>query len=164
MAKASCLLHFHSVCKTQTLLAFLSEPLEGIETAHSAYIAPSKSGCLPQGYTYADWSLWVLIKCHGVSVAQVTVLTNPIWVIKTRLQLQYGGVMGSREVASGIAQKGASTLVARASQYHGLLDAMQSIAREEGIRGFYKGLFPNLILVRCRVNLSWACHSLLTCS
>jgi solute carrier family 25 folate transporter 32 len=53
-------------------------------------------------------------------------LTNPIWLIKTRLQLQ-----GSRP---------------EAPQYRGFLHAVSRISREEGVTALYKGLVPALIL------------------
>ncbi|XP_024368225.1 folate transporter 1, chloroplastic [Physcomitrium patens] len=57
-----------------------------------------------------------------------TVITNPVWVVKTRLQLQAPG-HGARK------------------PYASFSDAFRSILREEGLRGLYKGLGPGLILV-----------------
>mmetsp|Transcript_18186 Transcript_18186/g.46015 ORF Transcript_18186/g.46015 Transcript_18186/m.46015 type:complete len:332 (-) Transcript_18186:246-1241(-) len=67
----------------------------------------------------------------------VCVLTNPLWVIKTRLQLQRGGG----------GPPGVNTLPAGAMRYTGLLHAVKCIAREEGLAGFYRGLGPSLLLV-----------------
>lgn len=54
----------------------------------------------------------------------MTVLfTNPLWMVKTRLCMQTPGVTGN---------------------YHGLWDALTRIARDEGIRGLYRGLVPGL--------------------
>jgi len=50
-------------------------------------------------------------------------LTNPIWVIKTRMQLQRVNAVGN---------------------YKGMRDAVLTIAREEGFIGFYKGFVPAL--------------------
>lgn len=63
----------------------------------------------------------------------VSVATNPIWVVKTRLQLQdrYGPVQ---------AQGGRGV-------YRGSLDCFRRIVEEEGISGLYRGLLPSLILV-----------------
>lgn len=70
---------------------------------------------------------------HLLSAAEagsiVAVITNPIWVVKTRLQLQAPGHYGSR------------------MPYRGFCHAFKSILREEGVRGLYKGLGPGLILV-----------------
>jgi solute carrier family 25 folate transporter 32 len=69
---------------------------------------------------------------HLLSAAEagsiVAVLTNPVWVVKTRLQLQSPG-HGARP------------------PYLGFSDACKRILREEGLRGLYKGLGPGLLLV-----------------
>jgi solute carrier family 25 (mitochondrial folate transporter), member 32 len=52
--------------------------------------------------------------------------TNPLWLIKTRLQIQ-GGDTNVR-------------------QYKGLSDAIMRITKEEGILGLYKGAGPALLL------------------
>ena len=49
-------------------------------------------------------------------------LTNPLWVIKTRMCLQYSGDMALPE----------------SRRYSGILDAMRKIFKTEGFRGFYK--------------------------
>lgn len=56
-----------------------------------------------------------------------TCFTNPIWLIKTRLQLQDQGVPGKRP-------------------YRGMLDAARQIVAEEGIAGLYRGITPALFL------------------
>ncbi|KAH9533779.1 hypothetical protein CY35_18G070400 [Sphagnum magellanicum] len=69
---------------------------------------------------------------HLLSAAEagsiVCVLTNPVWLVKTRLQLQGPG-HGTRQ------------------PYTGFYDALRSILKEEGWRGLYKGLGPGLVLV-----------------
>lgn len=72
---------------------------------------------------------------------QVCLLTNPLWVVKTRLQLQRGG---------GLTRKGApmvDMLPAGAKRYNGFVHAVKCIMKEEGLAGFYKGLGPSLLLV-----------------
>ncbi|MEE6463358.1 hypothetical protein FKM82_005881 [Ascaphus truei] len=55
-------------------------------------------------------------------------LTNPIWVTKTRLVLQYdAGADPSKR------------------QYRGMFDALAKIYRNEGIPGLYKGFVPGLL-------------------
>jgi len=56
--------------------------------------------------------------------------TNPIWVVKTRLQLS-----ASHKVAGAGAASSSP-----ASFFGGSVSMIRQIAREEGIRGFYKGL------------------------
>ncbi|XP_073250962.1 solute carrier family 25 member 32-like isoform X2 [Porites lutea] len=56
-------------------------------------------------------------------------VTNPIWVIKTRLCLQYTG---------------SPAAVTQAPQYKGMIDALFKLWRHEGLRGLYKGYVPGL--------------------
>ncbi|XP_022187680.1 mitochondrial folate transporter/carrier [Nilaparvata lugens] len=69
---------------------------------------------------------------HMIAAAEAGVLTlvmtNPVWVVKTRLCLQYGS---ESDVASG-------------KQYSGMVDALSKIYRVEGIRGLYKGFIPGM--------------------
>jgi hypothetical protein len=70
---------------------------------------------------------------------QVCLLTNPVWVIKTRLQLQRS--------AGWLARPGVAAPAA-ARRYRGVVHAAREIAREEGLQGFYRGIWPSLLLVR----------------
>ncbi|XP_006000467.1 solute carrier family 25 member 32 [Latimeria chalumnae] len=68
---------------------------------------------------------------HLVSAAEAGAMTlcitNPIWVTKTRLVLQYdAGADPSKK------------------QYKGMIDALGKIYRKEGIHGLYKGFVPGL--------------------
>ena len=56
-------------------------------------------------------------------------LTNPIWVVKTRLCLQYGNQMGLG---------GSTSLSAPISSYKGMTHALITIAKQEGPRGLYR--------------------------
>jgi solute carrier family 25 folate transporter 32 len=55
-------------------------------------------------------------------------VTNPIWLVKTRMALQ------RTAPTPGIVP------------YKGLADALARIWREEGVRGYYKGIGPSLLL------------------
>lgn len=55
-------------------------------------------------------------------------MTNPIWVVKTRLCLQYAD----------------DVKIAESKKYRGMIDALKKIYKTEGIRGLYKGLVPGL--------------------
>ncbi|MBZ3874096.1 Mitochondrial folate transporter/carrier [Sciurus carolinensis] len=59
--------------------------------------------------------------------AMTLCITNPLWVTKTRLMLQYEGVVNSSQ-----------------RQYKGMFDALVKIYKYEGVRGLYKGFIPGL--------------------
>lgn len=61
-------------------------------------------------------------------------LTNPLWLVKTRLQLQVEKATAPATAGSGKAP------------YGGMLGALRAIVREEGFRGLYRGLGPALLL------------------
>ncbi|KAK2586400.1 hypothetical protein KPH14_010687 [Odynerus spinipes] len=69
---------------------------------------------------------------HMLAAADAGILTllmtNPIWVVKTRLCLQYAGDVHLSE----------------SKRYNGMMDALRKIYRTEGIRGLYKGLVPGM--------------------
>ncbi|XP_007075878.1 mitochondrial folate transporter/carrier isoform X1 [Panthera pardus] len=59
--------------------------------------------------------------------AMTLCITNPLWVTKTRLMLQYNGVVNSSQ-----------------RQYKGMFDTLLKIYKYEGVRGLYKGFIPGL--------------------
>ena len=64
----------------------------------------------------------------GIEAGSVMVfITNPFWLLKTRLQLQ--GAVGQGNL-----------------RYNGPADAIRTILKEEGLLGFYKGIIPALLL------------------
>ncbi|RCH79509.1 hypothetical protein CU098_003739, partial [Rhizopus stolonifer] len=68
---------------------------------------------------------WLLHIASAMSAGALSsILTNPLWVIKTRLMTQ------------------SETTTYR---YKNTLHAFVTIAKEEGVRGYYKGLGPSLI-------------------
>ena len=83
---------------------------------------------------------------------QVCFITNPVWVVKTRLQLQRGGGLGWQHAAAGAASAagaaaGAGPAAGGQQYYRGFCDALVQIGRQEGLAGLYKGLLPSLLLV-----------------
>lgn len=75
------------------------------------------------------------LACAAVAGAAVCGVTNPLWVVKTRLQLQSSGSGGGGGAATG------------GVPYRGLFHGLRSLLMEEGVRGCYSGLAPNLVLV-----------------
>ena len=62
----------------------------------------------------------------GIEAGSIMVFaTNPLWLIKTRLQIQGD---------SGV----------HAKKYKGFIDALLTIPKEEGLWGLYKGIIPGV--------------------
>ncbi|XP_065063009.1 solute carrier family 25 member 32-like [Rhopilema esculentum] len=59
--------------------------------------------------------------------ASTLCITNPVWVVKTRMCLQFN----SQSVASEV-------------YYKGVIDGLIKLYKHEGIRGYYKGFLPGL--------------------
>ncbi|OIW23475.1 mitochondrial carrier protein [Coniochaeta ligniaria NRRL 30616] len=82
-----------------------------------------------------------------IAGASSTIVTNPIWVIKTRLMSQTGH--HSRHSFSHF-PKGANTPTSRPTlhspwHYRSTLDAARKMYSSEGIKSFYSGLTPALL-------------------
>ncbi|XP_041844846.1 mitochondrial folate transporter/carrier-like [Melanotaenia boesemani] len=82
-----------------------------------------------KGYTKEGRQTELSAAEHLVSAAEAGILTltitNPIWVTKTRLVLQYSADSTSK-------------------QYKGMVDALVKIYRNEGVAGLYRGYVPGL--------------------
>ena len=85
------------------------------------------------------------LMCAGAAGTFVSVITNPIWVVKTRLQAQSRHrIVGVRsDPLRSLRSKGEAPFI----PYAGFFDCFVKISRKEGLRGLYKGLLPSLFLV-----------------
>jgi len=81
--------------------------------------------------------------CSCMAGAALVVCTNPIWLIKTRMQLQMTRVL---EVKAGKAANG-SPKDAIKPPYKNIVDAARTIVREEGPLALYKGAAPAMMLI-----------------
>lgn len=78
-------------------------------------------------------------------------VTNPLWVVKTRLQTQHlnlaigGARSGGSTSASGSSSSSNANGGSRRQLYKGTADALRRIAREEGVAGLWAGALPSLV-------------------
>ena len=84
-------------------------------------------------FYYEKSDSWWLARCYSSLTAGAcsTVLTNPIWVIKTRLMTQ--------------SAKAASDGMRAPWHYTSTLDAARKMYQTEGVRSFYSGLTPAML-------------------
>ncbi|KAJ4298435.1 Pyrimidine nucleotide transporter, mitochondrial [Collariella sp. IMI 366227] len=71
-------------------------------------------------------SAWVHLSAAAISGVVTSTATNPIWMVKTRLQLDKNMAIESGSIAK--------------RRYKNSLDCIRQILRDEGIRGLYKGM------------------------
>ena len=108
------------------LYAGLSANLVGSGMAWGLYFygyTTLKDTMRTAGVGDSSWTHFLAANLTGASVA---VVTNPIWVVKTRMQLQ------GRSAGAG-------------PRYASVWDGLRSLARDEGPRGLLRGVAPNLL-------------------
>ena len=103
------------------------------------------------------WSYHMMSACEAGTLT--TLITNPIWLIKTRLQLQFDKIKQKKNripaslTPSGIAPLRALSTTTSSDisnsfrQYSGPIDCFRKIVLEEGFFALWKGVVPGLLLV-----------------
>ena len=85
--------------------------------------------------------------CAATAGISTSLVTNPIWMVKTRMQLQFKHDAAPVDAAAAPRVSAAALPTHAGRPYTGVVDAFTRIAREEGVRTFYRGLGPSLSLV-----------------
>ncbi|CAH0513587.1 unnamed protein product [Peronospora belbahrii] len=78
----------------------------------------------------------------GIEAGMICVpLTNPIWLIKIRMQVQ-----SNKRMQANAAGKDAAKKLAENAPYRNVTDAFRRIVAAEGVSALYKGMIPALFL------------------
>ena len=101
-----------------------------------------------------EYSLTTFLLCGGFSGAFAAALTTPLDVVKTRLQTQGLGV-GVEAAAEAAAHDAPSAFTVR---YSGFLDAATALWRCDGLRGFFRGATPRVLMYGPACAISWVAY------
>ena len=71
------------------------------------------------------------IKAAAEAGVLVLIITNPLWVVKTRLCLQYSNTNDLFHLPPS-------------KRYFSMVDTFRKVYKYEGLRGFYKGFIPGM--------------------
>ncbi|KAF7972839.1 hypothetical protein HWV62_427 [Athelia sp. TMB] len=106
----------------RALFKGLGPTLVGVIPARSINFFAYGNGkqIIANNFNNGQENTWVHLGAAAGAGIVTGTATNPIWVVKTRLQLEGGGGKGARGVGSWA--------------------MIKAILRQEGVRGFYKGL------------------------
>ncbi|KAI4165161.1 MAG: hypothetical protein LQ342_001029 [Letrouitia transgressa] len=136
------LFSIHRVEGWRALFKGLGPNLTGVVPARAInfYAYGNGKRFLSQTFNHSQEAAWIHI-CAAINAGIVTgTATNPIWLVKTRLQLD-----------KSRAEKAGSATIRR---YRNSLDCIQQTVREEGIRGLYRGLSASYLGV-AESTLQW---------
>jgi solute carrier family 25 folate transporter 32 len=99
--------------------------------------------------TLNSWENFQVATASGMALV---FMTNPIWLVKLRMQLQMKHAseqLKNMSVSSSVTSTITETETAKKTniaQYNGFIDAIKTIVREEGFWALYKGTGPALLL------------------
>jgi solute carrier family 25 protein 33/36 len=120
-----------SVYRTEggrALFKGLGPNLIGVVPARSInfYVYGNGKRLISEKFNHGHEAPWVHLMSAVAAGVATSTATNPIWMVKTRLQLD-----------KNVAEKGGA---AASRQYRNSFDCIRQILRDEGVRGMYKGM------------------------
>lgn len=130
---------------TRALFKGLGPNLIGIVPARSInfYVYGNGKRLLAEYWNKGEEAAWVHMVAGAAAGVTTSTVTNPIWMIKTRLQLD----KNVSERSGGEMQR----------RYKNSYDCIKQILREEGLRGLYKGMSASYLGV-AESTLQWVLY------
>jgi hypothetical protein len=112
----------------RALFKGLGPNLIGVVPARSInfFVVGNGKRIIGNNFNNGQESWWVVLGAASLAGIVTSTVTNPIWLIKTRLQLDKNVV----EKTGGMAKR----------QYKNSWDCIKQVVGQEGIRGLYKGM------------------------
>ncbi|CZT04598.1 hypothetical protein WAI453_007792 [Rhynchosporium graminicola] len=135
----------HRVEGWRALFKGLGPNLVGVVPARSLqfYVVGNGKRILADYGNGGKENAWTVLGAATTAGIVTSTVTNPIWLIKTRLQLDKNVV----ERAGGAIQR----------KYKNSWDCIKQVVRQEGVRGMYKGMSASYLGVT-EVSLHWVIY------
>lgn len=123
----------------RALFKGLGPNLVGVVPARSInfYVYPNSKRLMAEYWNGGQEAPWVHLAAGVAAGVATSTATNPIWMVKTRLQLDKN-VAAQTVAAQGGSTTGATVQSAR--RYRNSVDCIRQIVRDEGIAGLYRGM------------------------
>lgn len=135
----------HRIEGWRALFKGLGPNLIGVVPARSInfYVVGNGKRIIADYGNNGEESAWVVLCAAAMAGIVTSTATNPIWLIKTRLQLDKNIV----EKTGGVAKR----------RYKNSWDCIKQVVRQEGIRGLYKGMSASYLGVT-ESTLQWVLY------
>jgi Mitochondrial carrier protein len=135
----------HRVEGWRALFKGLGPNLIGVVPARSInfFVVGNGKRIIADYGNHGEESAWVVLCAAAMAGIVTSTVTNPIWLIKTRLQLDKNIV----EKTGGVAIR----------RYKNSWDCIKQVVRQEGIRGLYKGMSASYLGVT-ESTLQWVLY------
>lgn len=134
----------HRVEGWRALFKGLGPNLVGVVPARSInfYMTGNGKRIIANNFNNGQEDAWVVLCAAAVAGIVTSTATNPIWLIKTRLQLD-----------KNVVESGGSTK----RMYKNSWDCVKQVIRQEGFRGLYKGMSASYLGVT-ESTLQWVLY------
>ncbi|KAI9830484.1 MAG: hypothetical protein M1826_004721 [Phylliscum demangeonii] len=164
------LFSIHRVEGWRALFKGLGPNLTGVVPARAInfYTYGNGKRVISNTFNHGHEAVWVHL-CAAATAGIVTgTATNPIWLVKTRLQLDKnqaerrtsgppGAAAGGRTATTAGGGAAAAGTVQQHRQYKNSVDCVRQVVRHEGIRGLYRGLSASYLGVT-ESSLQWVLY------